>query len=273
MSTFRRRQMMVAAQSEDDNGLLKGTFRVSGQSFVNFSRGNLQYKSSKNPYWKFADQQWLVIGASTAADTPNYEFADRDLFGWGTSGYYNGYTYYQPWHIGNTDTQYYSGNLTGTADWGYNAISNGGNQENSGWRLLTKDEWYYLFFLRITPSDIRYAKAQVNGVKGMLILPDDWSSESYTLNNVNTTSASTSTNVISEQAFLSIEKLGVVFLPTAGSQTTGAVYQVNSTGNYWTSTQNSSKKGNTFGFSDTVFSFSTALKYAGRAVRLVKNKQ
>ena len=70
-----------------------------------------------------------------------------------------------------------SPNLTGSSanyDWGYNAISNAGNQENSGWRTLTNGEWSYLLMTRSTASGIRYAKAQVNGINGVILLPDNW---------------------------------------------------------------------------------------------------
>ena len=34
------------------------------------------------------------------------------------------------------------------ADWGYNAIANGGNQAGFSWRTPTNDEWGYLFNTR-----------------------------------------------------------------------------------------------------------------------------
>lgn len=62
---------------------------------------------------------------------------------------------------------------TGKADWGYNAISNGGNVENFGWRTLTKDEWNYLLFERPNYG-ILFGQGQVNGTNGLILLPDDW---------------------------------------------------------------------------------------------------
>ena len=53
--------------------------------------------------------------------------------------------------------------------------SDWGNTIGSGWRTLTSAEWTYLFDSRTTTSGVRYAKATVNGVSGVILLPDDWS--------------------------------------------------------------------------------------------------
>ena len=53
---------------------------------------------------------------------------------------------YQPWSTSNNDNDYWAygywqNNLNsqnGQADWGYNVITNGGNTENSGWRMLSQ---------------------------------------------------------------------------------------------------------------------------------------
>ncbi len=55
-------------------------------------------------------------------------------------------------------------------DWGiYNPIVNGGNQAGL-WRTLTGTEWGYVLGRRWTP----YAIAIVNGVWGVVVLPDGW---------------------------------------------------------------------------------------------------
>ena len=161
-------------------GSLKGGFSVGENTAVLFSQGNLQYiGSAATPYWKFADHQWDCFG-DNGQGSDNQD-VNRDLFGWGTSGYNHGANCYQPWSTSQTYSDYYSyGNSSynlfdqsGQADWGYNAISNGGNLENSGWRTLTQAEWQYLFNTRSTASGIRFAKAQVNNVNGVILLPDD----------------------------------------------------------------------------------------------------
>ncbi|MBP5175782.1 MAG: hypothetical protein ILP07_07725, partial [Treponema sp.] len=158
------------------------TVKANGDK-VMFSKGNLQYiGSASTPYWKFAENQWDYLENTTGQNSSDQN-VDRDLFGWGTSGYNHGATCYQPWSTAQSSSNYYaygssSYNLfdqTGQADWGYNAISNGGNHENNGWKTLTHEEWDYVFNTRSTSSGIRYAKAKVNNVNGVILLPDDWS--------------------------------------------------------------------------------------------------
>ena len=122
---------------------------------VFFSQGNLQYiGSAATPYWKFAEHQWDYLGATTNQDS-DAQNVDRDLFGWDTNGYDHGANSYQPWSItANGDYYWAYGNesynlndQTGKADWGYNAISNGGNAENQ-WFTLSQEGWDYVLNTR-----------------------------------------------------------------------------------------------------------------------------
>lgn len=147
-------------------GALKGVFTVNENLKVRFAQGNLQYQASTNT-WRFADKQTDIIGEDNINISATYS-GWIDLFGWGTSGYDHGAVAYQPWSTSNNYSDYYAygdymSNLfdqTGQADWGYNAISNGGNQTGL-WRTLRGIEWRYLFNRRETPSGIRYAVASV----------------------------------------------------------------------------------------------------------------
>lgn len=227
-------------------GAIDGLFSVSATKQVYFSKGNLQYiGSASSPYWKFAENQWDYLGNTTGQNSSS-QGVDRDLFGWGTSGYNHGATYYQPWKTNTTNSGYYAYgqytyNLydqTGKADWGYNSISNGGNQTNQ-WHTLTTKEWAYVFNTRSTPSGIRYAKAKVNDVNGVILLPDYWSTIYYTLNNTNTATASFDSNIISESQWRVLEQRGAVFLPIGGYREGTVMYNVNSTGYYWSSSYDS----------------------------------
>ena len=148
------------------------------------------------------------------------------MFGWGTSGYNHGAVCYQPWSTSQINVDYFAyGSVEynlfdqdGRADWGFNTISNGGNSADQ-WRTLTKDEWVYLLLIRNTMSGMRYAKARVNGTKGVLLFPDGWDSSIYTINYANVYSVSFNCNVIDVETFQNIlESNGVVFLPAAGSR-------------------------------------------------------
>ena len=230
-------------------GAISGKFTInSNDDQVYFSQGNLQYiGSAATPYWKFADNQWDYLGTTTGQNSSDQN-VDRDLFGWGTSGWNNGNMYYQPYNTesnydGNTGYGYgptngtnYTYNLTGTyanADWGvYNAISNGGNTPNQ-WRTLTNNEWSYVINSRSTPSGIRYAKGIVNSVKGIILLPDDWNASIYALNYPNMSDVSCSTNEIDAESWVTIEAAGAVFLPTAGYRSGTSVYYEGYEGHYW----------------------------------------
>lgn len=221
-------------------GAIDGKFTINAAGDqVYFSKGNLQYiGSAATPYWKFADYQWEYFDDNSQHNNnPNI---DRDLFGWGTSGYNHGAVAYQPWSMSTTYSDYYAYdsmtyNLydsTGQADWGYNAISNGGNAANA-WRTLTGDsngEWYYIFHMRNTPSGIRYAKARVNNENGVILLPDNWNANYYRLNSTNTSGADYRNNIISASQWTTLEQRGAVFLPAAGRHFSGDDYEY---GYYW----------------------------------------
>lgn len=257
-------------------GAINGRFSVSAGQQVYFSQGNLQYKAS-NGTWRFATNQYDYIGDANSNISSSYS-GWIDLFGWGTSGWNCGNTYYRPWDSNNSDGSLYGPpgqyNLTGSyanSDWGYyNAISNGGNQSHQ-WRTLTKEEWSYVFNTRSTTSGIRYAKAQVNNVNGVILLPDDWSSSYYSLSSTNQSGASFSSNVISSSTWTnSLEAHGAVFLPAAGYRYGTSVYDVGSIGDYWSASYRSS-----YGAYDVNFNYggldtgSLSYRYCGLSVRLV----
>ena len=263
-------------------GTIPGLFSVSATKMVRFSKGNLQYiGSAATPYWRFADNQWDYLGDNGQGSTS--ETVDRDLFGWGTSGYNHNETAYQPayqpWATNASYNYYaygsYTYNLydqTGQADWGYNAISNGGNTENSGWRTPTNAEWGYVFNTRSTASGIRYAQAYVNNVNGVILLPDDWSASYYSLSNTNIHNASFGSNVISSTQWSTLELHGAVFLPAAGYRNGTSVSNVGSMGFYWSSSYSNSINAYCV-FYNTLFPQGTNNRYGGQSVRLVRSAQ
>ncbi|MBQ6729826.1 MAG: hypothetical protein IJQ83_06810 [Bacteroidales bacterium] len=259
-------------------GVLPGAFSVSADQQVHFSQGNLQYiGSAETPYWKFADHQWDVLGTTTGQNSSDQN-VDRDLFGWGTSGYDHGAVSYQPWSTSQTNSDYYAyGNYqynlydqTDQADWGYNPISNGGNQANQ-WRTLSQPEWAYVFNTRTTSSGIRYAKANVNDVNGVILLPDDWSSDTYSLSNTNSSDASYSSNTISATQWSTLEQAGAVFLPAAGYRLGTSVYNVGSFGFYWSASyRNSNYAYGVSFYASSLYPQDYSDRYYGFAVRLVR---
>ena len=272
-------------------GAIAGLFTInSNGDQVYFSQGNLQYiGSASTPYWRFADNQWDYLGTTTGQNTssPN---VDRDLFGWGTSGYHDSSDSYnvncQPWYTSsstvNSSYNYYgygpslnmaSPNLTDSSanyDWGvYNPISNGGNTANQ-WRTLTKDEWQYIFNSRTTSSGARFAKAKVNNVNGIILLPDNWVASTYSLSCTNSSLASFSSNTISATQWTTLENAGAVFLPTSGYRNGTILYELESSG-YYASASYSSSSRMYFVFinNSSFFANSNSYRCYGFSVRLV----
>ena len=273
---------MTQSSSTAPTGAINGLFSVNASQQVYFSQGNLQYRASNNT-WRFAENQYDFIGHDNCNISQSYS-EWIDLFGWGTSGYSHGAIAYQPWSTSIVDSHYNAygistANLfdqTGQADWGYNAISNGGNQTQQ-WRTLTKEEWQYIFNNRSTTSGIRYAKAVVNNVKGIILLPDDWNSSTYALNSTNSITANYSTNQISASDWMNIlQNAGAVFLPSAGSRYDLTVSgfskpnETNANAYYWSSTHDSIDGAYIIRVTNGSLSTSwTQYRYIGLSVRLV----
>ena len=229
-------------------------FSVAANRVVRFSPGNLQWSATNGGStptthivqgyareagtFRFAPNQWDTIGAGHKYISATYT-GWIDLFGWGTSGYNNKY----PYMVSLTETDYGNGenDITGTNyDWGvYNAIYNPVTQTTDDpgiWRTMTKDEWNYLLNTRPTSLGIRYAKGTVCGVAGLIIVPDNWNTSIFTLNNVNTANAAYTSNVINAADWKRLESAGCVFLPAAGFRGANSARYVGSEGNYWSTT-------------------------------------
>ncbi|MBO7074003.1 MAG: PEGA domain-containing protein [Bacteroidales bacterium] len=247
-------------------GAGNGVFSVSSNKKVQFSQGNLQYQASTRT-WRFAEHQWDIIGDANKNISSSYS-GWIDLFGWGTSGY-NGKN---PWMTSTTSTDYGNGNwdIAGTNyDWGVNnTISNGGGKS---WRTLTRGEWVYVFNIRSTSSGIRYAKATVNGVNGVILLPDNWNSSNYSLSSTNNDRASYSSNRISQSDWTNrLEANGAVFLPAAAGWRSGTyVYGVGSNGFYWSASYGDSDGAYGMYFGESNLGADWDCRASGRSVRLV----
>ena len=210
-------------------GALSGKFTINAQgNRVQFSQGNLQYQAS-TATWRFAENQYDYVGDSghgnvTAGVMPsdNSKISDTytgwiDLFGYATG---NNPTLHTTNHY-----DYESG-----IDWGYNAISNGGNMPEM-WRCLTLNEWVYIVYNRKGASD-KITKATVAEVKGIILLPDDWTTVPSGIT-LTITSSDWTTNTYNVTQWKKLEDAGAVFLPAAGQRVGTMVSETNQTANYW----------------------------------------
>lgn len=239
-------------------GAINGLFTINANGDqVYFSQGNLQYQASTNT-WRFAENQWDYVGTQKIADywgvvttggtiegSDNSDISSTydgwiDLFGWGTSGYNHGANCYQPWSTSTNEYDYYPyGNAfsnlfdqTGKADWGYNPILNGGNQENL-WRTMTELECVYVFDRRNTNSGFRYAQGTVNGIGGFILLPDNWNTNVYQLYDYN--GGNYSSNIMDDASWNTLEQAGCVFFPASGTRLGSMVVDLKYCGRYWLS--------------------------------------
>ena len=281
------RDLEVRFYQDFPTGVINGLYSISATQQVYFSRGNLQYNAAQGTHqcadgttqqgtWRFAENQWDYIGEANSNISHTYD-GWIDLFGWGTSGWNCGNTYYHPWDSDHSGGSLYGPpgeyNLTGSyanSDWGrYNTISNGGSF-NYSWRTLTQEEWDYVLNTRSTVSGIRYAKAQVNDVNGVILLPDDWNSVYYHLNDVNTSNSSYINNYISLDAWSRLELYGAVFLPTAGSREGTMIAYLGNSGMYWSASYIHSPSSYWLDFADAGLNTNGwGSRYYGMSVRLV----
>lgn len=272
------------------SGALSSVFSVSATSKVKFSQGNLQYQASTN-IWRFAENQWDYVGGTEDGleNGTVYENGIKcnnalissvydgwiDLFGWGTSGYACGATCYQPWAFEGNDFNAYGEatyNLydqTGKADWGYNRISNGGNLENK-WRTLTAEEWEYLINGRANASNL-YGHGKIDGINGLILLPDNWtlpSGLSFT------SGGSIWANQYTTTQWAQMEAAGAVFLPITGFRLCVELFDIRTTGSYWSSSCGGVNYSKAFFFYPSgVTPQYLGNRFVGNSVRLVRDVQ
>lgn len=255
-------------------GALPGLFSVSATKMVRFSKGNLQYDKETSSF-SFMENQYDKI--ENGAQDVGSDYANQtivSLFGWGTSRWNNGSTYYHPIRTargktneggsyGPNDGSSYTYDLTGeyaNADWGqYNKIVNGGNKAGM-WRTLTIGEWQWLLGPSSSPTpgancrtsstvngttDARFTMANVkdsenNDNYGMIIFPDIYTSDApdgVTWNSANIFVAVNNAGLshVTSPGWESLENAGCVFLPASGSRSVTTVSNVGTQGRYWSS--------------------------------------
>ncbi|MBO5404409.1 MAG: hypothetical protein J6A13_00210 [Paludibacteraceae bacterium] len=251
-----------------------GVFSVGEGKTVTFSKGNLQYTQSTNT-WSFAENQYDYIGTDnvtggSVSSNPTYgdekdgtALADKvDLFGWSTSATNFGVS---------TSTDWENDYLGSFVDWGTNKI--GADAPNT-WRTLTKDEWDYLLNTRTNASVLK-GVAQVNGVNGLIFLPDNWTCPSGVTFKSGFHSSNGGDYYAAYQTFTAdqwskLEAAGAVFLPASGCRDSLGVGSVQVYGSYWSATEYDG------GYAYYLYFFSdvASVYYScdfGQSVRLVKD--
>ena len=252
--------------AEVDDNCVPGDFSVSSTKKVRFSKGNLQYQASTQT-WRFAENQWDQVGNATQGTVyVGEEKCDNGLI----SDTYTGWIDLFGWGTGNNPTQTSSNNADYATftDWGVNPISNGGNEPNQ-WRTLTEEEWNYLLTRR-PGANVRRGLATVNGVEGVILLPDEWGvPNGFDFNYSISTFAE---NKLTKKQWAAFEKLGAVFIPCGYRY--GTTTLIMSTGvNVWTSTPDDRYSDDSYdaGISKNFARTTQNERHYGCSVRLVKD--
>ena len=249
-------------------------FSVSDTKKVTFSPGNLQYARSTDT-WSFAENQYDYIGTDNVTggsvssdpkfghDKKGDALADKiDLFAWSTNVTNFGVST-------STDDTDYSGVFV---DWGSNQI---GNDALRTWRTLTYWEWVYVLFSRPNADNLKCV-AQVNGVNGLILLPDNWICPSGVAFKSGFHSSEGADYYTAHQTFTAdqwskLEKRGAVFLPAIGIRLSTEVYSVQYRGFYWSATEDDTYSAGYLNFTSNEVYMDSYCRHLCRSVRLVKD--
>ncbi len=117
-------------------------------------------------------------------------------------------------------------------------------------------------------TNIHFAKARVNDINGLIILPDNWDLSTFSLNNTDQVGADFDSNTISETTWNILESNGAVFLPDAGERSGTSLINFGMTGFYWTSSFYNNEKAYCLTFGSVSINGSD-FRFNGLSVRLV----
>lgn len=235
-------------------------FSVSETQKVTFSPANLQYHPANNE-WRFAPSQLDYIGDANSNCYSTYN-GWLDLFGWSTSATNFGVNT-------ATDSDDYSGSFV---DWGTNTI---GNDAPNTWRTLTNKEWEYLLNTRTNANSLK-GVAQVDGVNGLIFLPDNWTCPAGVIfksgfHSEQSVEAYGQYQAFSAEQWSKLEAAGAVFLPALGYRLGSDVYYVQLYGHYWSATEYSSLDAYCLYFRSDKARMDDYGRLNGLSVRLVKD--
>ena len=247
-------------QKEDTNN--ETYFSVSDTKKVTFSKGNLQYHPANNQ-WRFAENQTDYIGDANSNCSSTYN-GWLDLFGWSTIATNFGVST-------STSSSDYTGSFV---DWGTNKI--GADAPNT-WRTLTAEEWSYLLNTRTNASSLK-GVAQVNGVNGLILLPDHWKCpaditfKSGFYNDWRGEASGYGLHqTLTAEQWSKLESAGAVFLPAAGRRYGSDVNLVQESGYYWSATEDGGDGAYCIYFGSARVNWSFEFRYCISSVRLVKD--
>ena len=232
-------QLAVTLTTEPASNFTEKPFTIdeTGKT-VYFSRSNAHFDQNR---WYLAANQydyeetwrsnepvshfaWGTWGNYSNPNTPSNIIDNSDYYNPKTSA--NGYTY-----VSQYDGSF-QGNIPG---------------ETGTWRVMTQEEWNYLFNVRTVNSGRQpYGFGKVYGRNGLIVLPDDWDGSADP--DFQYGPAYGWPNDYRGSKWKDMELAGAVFLPAAGYRLQGAttsgttyyhseVWNTDILGGYWSSTK------------------------------------
>jgi hypothetical protein len=140
---------------------------------------------------------------------------------------------------------------------------------------LSRREWNYLLENRTKASFLR-GVAQVNGVNGLIFLPDNWTCPAGVTFKSGfrmeyTVEAYGQYQTFSADQWSKLESAGAVFLPASGHRHGYTVSDVHYDGLYWSATEYDSKTAYCISFYAVSAPMAVDSRFRGRSVRLVKD--
>ena len=218
-----------------------GRFATSDSTAITFSPANLWFRPSDS-LWKMPDDQWDTVGQVSNSQLAAGYTGWINMLTWATSGYNGIY----PVDTSLTGSHYGNGlsSLNGTPfDWGMiNEIQHRNSSFQPGtWRAPKVSELEYILQHRPNAANLM-GFATVNGIHGMVLLPDDWPGMPHGCKFV-PQPVSWDTNVYNGIFWTAMENRGAVFLPAEGylhrSATPMHCHDQGWQGFYWTETSSS----------------------------------
>lgn len=173
--------------------VLHGNFSVSPTQQVNFMSGNVVCENSA---WWFESEQWK----------------EGSKFYW--SGNLNPYGLSEcsdSYWTGGGDRKFVSYDIDYIpSSTGYSFVD-WGEKFDDGWYTMSRQEWWHLLYGRDNAENL-FSYATVNGVKGLLLLPDDFVNPGVSFYPLE---SDYSVNDYGLEDWKVLEKAGAVFLPEA----------------------------------------------------------
>lgn len=216
-------------------------------------------------------QSQEIVGLFSVGSGKFVEFAPGNLAEGGHSFVENQWSYggYFCWGTGNNPDSISDSSTDFSVfyDWGKNMEGN--------WRTLTYAEWKYILHDRANANNLR-ALATVNGVHGMVLLPDNWIKPwCCSLSHLD---KGWYTNIYDSFQWSQMEASGAVFLPAAGMRSGTVVFVVTSMGKYfgwyWSSTPEKEEVACNVDFDEArVATYGYSPRSFGFPVRLVRDKK